>query len=298
MQIWYLSPFLLALLVWWVATRKHPDEREKWTWWALGLVSGAVLMFVIVYVAQQKAGQTTDLTKVQSHDVERDPTLTLRSDTTMEVLPPTRITQNRSVGIGSLMVTLVAATQTKARVQLEPHDELELFGALEWLYESNADSGETSMSRIATQLALGKDLSFAFHGRNYRLGLLDIQLPLRGLGSSEFQDLFDAHVVVRLLDVGPYLTCASATRRTRGGSSGPTTGGGNVPPSGEGANSPLGGGGTNSPPDGGGTNSAPAAGGMRLWRTVDGTNSGSSGGRNLGSATLADTHSSGRIPGC
>lgn len=53
MQIWFVTPFLVASVGWWVATRKFPEDKEKWAWTALGICSGALMMGVMAYWSQE-----------------------------------------------------------------------------------------------------------------------------------------------------------------------------------------------------------------------------------------------------
>jgi hypothetical protein len=233
MQIWYLSPFLLALLVWWVATRKHPEDKEKWTWLALGVCAGSVLMFTLAFFSQHKAAETADLADGMTPVVNGKAKARLENDSAVEVLAPVRIRQNRSVVAGSLQITLMKVTATTARLQLEPRQELELFDAPQWPYETGTDSANTSVTRTATEVTLGDYLVFGFRGRLYRLGLLEIQPPLWGFAPAEAQEVLASHAVIRLLAEGYYSTNSTISGEpNRGNTKAGVKSQGSVPPPG------------------------------------------------------------------
>ncbi|HYR30090.1 MAG TPA: hypothetical protein VEU30_16615, partial [Thermoanaerobaculia bacterium] len=104
----YLSPFVLAAVTWWVATRKHPAEKEKWSMLALGFTFGAVLMFGLVFFSERTGKSDFDADAVPASVLK--PAVRLAEDHGVEVLPLTRIRQGRSVAAGSLQITLVGAT--------------------------------------------------------------------------------------------------------------------------------------------------------------------------------------------
>ena len=202
MEIWILSPFLLALLLWWVATRRHPEDKEKWTWLAFGLCAGAVLMFTLTFLSQRKVGGSGDPTDTSTPPSAGVPKARLDNDSAVEILPAVRIRQDSSAVVGSLQITLLDVTATTARVQLEPRAELELFNTPEWSYSSGTGSANASVTRTAVEVTLGEHLYFGFRGYLYRLGLLEVQPPLWGLAPENTRAILPSHAVIRLVREG------------------------------------------------------------------------------------------------
>jgi hypothetical protein len=238
MQLWYLSPFLLGWLVWWVATRKHPEEKERWTWAALGLTAGASVMFLLVYFSKPR---TEGLSDSERQLIIPDAPLrgiTLHGDSSAEVLRPTRVRQDLALSIGSLQLTLLAAYEDYATIQIEPVDKIEHFEYQEWFDQRSADSAAERM-RLGNTVTLGKYASFAYRGRLYRLDLLEIQWPMKGLNRKPLRDWFDLYAVIRLLDVGIFPDCkrysdtmdmlSKAPKVARGKRALNSTGGANIP---------------------------------------------------------------------
>jgi hypothetical protein len=208
MQVWYLSPFLLALLVWGVATRRHPDDKEKWAWLALGVCAGAVLMFVLVFFSERDITRPKDVVDGKATPAAVPPTVMLEHDQAKEVLSPTKVRRNRTVAVGSLQITVVNVTRWKAQFQLDPPEDLHFFSVLPELpkgtdVDSHRDK-EWVKKWFPVDVLLGRHLDFGYRGRLYRLGLLETQLPLWGVGSEEIQDVVPSYAVIRLLDEGPY----------------------------------------------------------------------------------------------
>jgi hypothetical protein len=219
MQIWYLSPFLLALLVWWVATRKHPDEKEKWTWLSLGVCAGAVLMFTLVFLSEKRttaAGRSVAANAQYSAD--GPVRVTLQDDRAKEILPATTISRNRTIAVGSLQITLLDVTDDTAKLQIDPGNELRYFGVVHgwwvdastvsyvqrWWIDGEPRDGDMPGRPFAVDASLGSFLDFGYQGRYYRLGLLETQPPMWGLAPSELHDVLPMHAVIRLVDRGPY----------------------------------------------------------------------------------------------
>lgn len=50
MKLWYLVPFLLAALNWFVQTRRHAESKNNWTWGSLGFCVGGVILGLIVFL--------------------------------------------------------------------------------------------------------------------------------------------------------------------------------------------------------------------------------------------------------
>ena len=226
MQIWYLTPFLLALLVWWVATRRHPEDKEKWTWTALGACAGAVLMFILVFLSDHKSEGATKEANVPVPIADAAPKATLQNDTAVEILGPTRIREDRAVTVGSLQIMLLQVVGPTARFQIEPRYELAFVGGRKWTYTSHIDTpdpGEpppkarTSVERVALEVTLGENLEFGFRGRVYRLSLLELPRALLGFVPTNVEDIRAHHAVIRLIDVGSYQTLQSS-----GGTVGPS----------------------------------------------------------------------------
>jgi hypothetical protein len=229
MQIWYLSPFLLALLVWWVATRKHPEDKEKWTWLALGVCAGAVLMFTLVFFSERRATDVGRALGAKAPSSAEDSLrVKLEQDRAKEVLPPTRIRRNRTIGVGSLQITLLDVSAATAKLQIDPRDELEYFGAIQgWWPNAANENGEPQGPPLAVEALLGRYLDFGYQGRFYRLGLLETQPPLWGLASPEIHDALPSHAVIRLVDLGTYSIVTGGPSDEE--SAKPTGGGGFVP---------------------------------------------------------------------
>lgn len=206
MQIWYLSPFLLALLVWWVATRRHPEDKEKWMWIALGVCSGAVLMFALVFFSEQEPSDNlnaaSDTTVPASPDDQSK--TTLENDMAMEILPPVRIREGRTIVAGSLQITLIEVTPPAARIQVEPLDEIDLLSNRQWTYTYGAETSDTPVTRSAVEVTLGEYVDFGFRGNIYRLSLLEFPRPLLGFVPENVEDLFAKHAVIRVIDCGAY----------------------------------------------------------------------------------------------
>lgn len=224
MRIWYLTPFLLALLAWWVATRKHPEDKEKWTWLALGLCAGAVLMFTLVFFAERRAtGDGRVLGAKALPSADEPVRVTLEQDKAKEILPPTRIRRNRTIAVGSLQITLRDVTASTAKLQIDPGDELQYFGAIRgWWPDIATGDGNMLHSALAVEASLGGYLDFGYQDRFYRLGLLETQPPLWGLASPEIHDVLPSHAVIRLIDRGTY---SILTGGPPGGGSGTPSGG-------------------------------------------------------------------------
>ncbi|HKO57947.1 MAG TPA: hypothetical protein VJ276_18920 [Thermoanaerobaculia bacterium] len=218
MQIWYLSPFLLALLVWWVATRKRPDDKEKWTWLALGVCAGAVLMFTLVFFSErQVTGLAGGLDSKALSSGDHTVRVTLEDDEAKEILPPTRIGRNRAIAVGSLQITLRDVTEATAELQIHPSDELEYFGNVNGWWPKDS-TGKANLTRppLAVEAELGRYLDFGYHGRFYRLGLLETEPPLWGLASPEIHDMMPSHAVIRLVDRGTYSIISGETSNAEG----------------------------------------------------------------------------------
>ncbi|MCG3776278.1 MAG: hypothetical protein JW395_3131 [Nitrospira sp.] len=205
MQIWYLPPFLLAALVYWVQTRKHPEDKEKWTWCALGICLGAALMFILVFVSRQATPTSPSLANAKS-DVERSrPMASLGEDTFVEVLPPTRLQENRGIGIGSLQITLLQVTEAAATLRLEPAEEVFVIVRSQVSLrqidtQANVPPPATKGTPPPTKIVLGGYMEFIFRNRSYRLGLLETELPLWGLAPRGLRGILPPKAVVRLLE--------------------------------------------------------------------------------------------------
>lgn len=215
-QIWYLSTFLLALLVWWVATRKHPEEKEKWTWLALGVCAGAVLMFTLVFFSERRAlGEGYGGAKALS---PAEPArVTLEQDRAKEILAPTRIRRSRTIAVGSLQITLLDVSATTAKLQIDPRGELEYFGTINGWWPKVASGAGNIGPPVAVEASLGRYLDFGYQGRFYRLGLLETQPPLWGLASPEMHDMLPSHAVIRLVDRGTYSVNSGEPSDVEGG---------------------------------------------------------------------------------
>lgn len=223
MQIWYLSPFLLALLVWWVATRKHPEDKEKWTWLALGVCAGAVLMFMLVFFSERRAAGVSQFFGAQALSSGDAPVrVMLEQDEAREVLPPTKIRRNRTLAVGSLQITLIDVTAATAKLQLDPGAELQYFGAIRGWWPDAATGVNNTMAPpvpLAIEASLGRYLDFGYQGRFYRLGLLETQEPLWGLVPLEIRDQLPSHAVIRLVDRGTYGIAGTTPSKPSGGDS-------------------------------------------------------------------------------
>ena len=213
MQIWYLTPFLLALLVWWVATRRHPEDKEKWTWMALGVCAGAILMFTLAFLSDHKSEDPKKESNVTAPMADAAPRATLQNDTAVEILGPTRTRENRAVTVGSLQITLLQVVGPTARFQIDPRYELAFVGGRQWTYTSPVDTPDprepppearTLVERSAFEVTLGDHLEFGFRGRVYRLSLLELPRALLGFVPTDAEDAFASHAVIRLIDIGPY----------------------------------------------------------------------------------------------
>jgi len=205
-QIWYLTPFLLAWLAWWVATRRHPEDKDRWTWAACGVTGGGVVVFLMIYVSEWRSASRPDSEPQSITTNEPRLGTTLQGDSSVEVLSPTRIRVDRGLTVGSLQIVLVGAKDEEAGIQLEPASEIEHFAMQEWFDRKLADS-TTSQLRLNIGTTLGSNFSFAYHGRVYRLDLLEIQKPMTGLNRRPVREWFDLHAVIRLLDTGAYSEC-------------------------------------------------------------------------------------------
>ncbi len=207
MQIWYLSPFLLAMLVWWVATRRHPEDKEKWTWLALGVCGGAVIMFGLAFVSERKAPsaevvQVNNGTPITS---TAEPKPILQGDSAVEVFPPVRLREGRTVTLGSLQITLLGVAGPTARLQIEPRDELTFFSDRMWTYTNptsykpNTNEPDTSVRRVGVEVTLGEYLELGFHGNIYRLSLLELPRAVWEFAPADAADVFASHAVIRLI---------------------------------------------------------------------------------------------------
>lgn len=213
MQIWYLSPFLLALLVWWVATRRHPEDKEKWTWLALGVCGGTVLMFGLTFFSEHRvtgAGPT----EVRSNETivpkGTEPRVTLQGDRVVEVLAPVRLRNGRTLALGSLQITLLEVNRPTAILQIEPRDELAFLSGRKWTYTSTTsykpDTSEpaTSVMRTGVEVTLGEHVDFGYRGNIYRLSLLQLPRPLLEYVPADAADAFGSHAVIRVIQRGTY----------------------------------------------------------------------------------------------
>lgn len=213
MQIWYLTPFLLALLVWWVATRRHPEEKEKWTWMALGVCAGAILMFTLAFLSDHKNELSTNKSDLTTPMIATAQKITLGNDTAEEIIGPTRMREDRAIAVGSLGITLLDVVGPTARFQIEPRHELAFVGGRQWDYSSPLYTSDPSkpspedqimVERAAFEVTLGEHLEFGFRGRVYRLSLLELPHALLEFMPTDARDVLVRHAVIRLVDVGSY----------------------------------------------------------------------------------------------
>lgn len=210
LQIWFASPFALALVGWFIATRTQPAERERWTWAALGMCGGAVLMFLLVFFSQLVNDGPAPLAVGPPEQLRGSAApipLALTGDSTVEVVPPTRVRVDSSMVVGSLQLTFLGSVPGGAAFQLAPFEEVELMEARLWTFRDASDSAETAAKRIGVEIERGSYLPFAFRGRIYHLALLDVSLPLRGFAYPATSAFWRAHAVIRLSDVGEFPPC-------------------------------------------------------------------------------------------
>ena len=164
MHIWLLVPFLLALLAWSVATRRHPEDKERWTWMALGVCAGAVMMFTIAFISESKDIRPT-VNSSTSDPPPADPE-SKKPDNhfTNGYSEVVQIREDRSVTFGLLQITLVDVVRKTAMLQIEPFIDVGHCGGRIWTYSSPVDgnkqsdvpSDERVMSRrTAVELTLG-----------------------------------------------------------------------------------------------------------------------------------------------
>jgi hypothetical protein len=206
MQIWFVTPFLIATVAWWVATRKFPEDKEKWTWTALGICSGAVIMGMMAYWSQDPRSTLTasNGTAISENGAPR--AVTVRNDSSTEVLPTITIRKDRSVVAGSLQITLLLTLDGSAFFQVEPVDEIAFFQSVS-LYPWGPDSNSYRVRRPAFETVQGSYSQFAFRGRVFRLGLLETARKLEGIGEWRRGVLFGEYAVIRVMDVGAYAPC-------------------------------------------------------------------------------------------
>jgi len=187
----YLTPLALAVLTWWVATRRHPEDKEKWSMFALGISMGAVLMFALVFFSQRTGNFDSDTVEKIS---VLAPSVRLEGDRTVEILPPMRIQQNRSVGVGPLQITLDEATQWTATLSFDSPDGIEFF---------EKGKAPTRFLMQSLKVPVGGHVTFGLNGHLYQLGLLEIQRPLWGM-APEDPRVFHSSAVIRILDRGAF----------------------------------------------------------------------------------------------
>jgi hypothetical protein len=213
----YLTPFVLAAVTWWVATRKHPEEKEKWSMLALGFALGAVLMFGLVFFSERARRSDVDEDSLLASALI--PAVHLVQDHGVDVLSPTRIIQGRSVAAGSLQITLLDATSETGTLLLDSPDPIDRF-------EAPTKKGEPPprYERVPVTLMIGSHANFGFLGHEYQLGLLEVQRPFWGLAPDPaYRELLRNSAVIRLRDAGP--------RWESGVTGGPSRGGSvNIPP--------------------------------------------------------------------
>lgn len=195
MIIWYSTPFLLALLAWGVATRKYPEEKEKWNWLALGVCSGAVLMFGMVFFSEDKDSGSATAADNSGTAAVTIPTKKLQNDEAVEILPATKIRVDQTLTVGSLQITLLGVEGPRAILQFEPSIEPINLSANTWTFTSH------SVKRVGFEVILGQHLSFCFQDIFYRLGLVELPRAFFDFVPADVTDAFVSHAVVRIIQL-------------------------------------------------------------------------------------------------